>query len=384
MSVPASVITQTQGSGSLVAVDGRSLPLQATNLTAEASAGLARVVVKQTFHNPHTNPLHVTYQLPIPLEAVVSAFTFIVNDTRIVGEIDRREAARERFEQALADGHSAALLEEDRSTLFRQEVGNIPAGADVLVEIALDQRLTWVDGGWEWRFPTVVAPRYLGEPGRVNDAVRVQVDMADQPSSPPLNLGLAIHDALSADGQPSSPSHDLAVVAGEPSTRVEFIAEQQALDRDVVVRWPVAEPDVAVRLDTARPAVEHARSDEMFGLLTIQPPQDILHIHTIPRDVIVLLDTSGSMHGCPLDQAKAIVSFVVDSLGAHDRLELIEFSNRPNRWKRGATPTTDKTRRDAKRWLARLEASGATEMRSAVNEALHSLRGDAQRQVVLV
>ena len=308
----------------------------------------------------------------------------MVDDKTIVGEIDRRAAARERFEQALVDGRSAALLEEDRPTLFRQEIGNIPAGAEVQVEITLDQRLTWVNGGWEWRFPTVVAPRYLGEPGRVADAERISVEVADRPSSPPLTLSLAIRDTLSTGGKPSSPSHDLKVVAAHQTTNVGFSAESEALDRDVVVRWPVTEPDISVRLDTARPETAHARTSEVHGLLTLLPPHDIDNGANMPRDVIVLLDTSGSMIGRKLDQAKTIVGAVIDSLAPSDRLEMIEFSNRERRWKKGPKLLTKKARRKAREWLAELDGGGGTEMRTAIEAALSSLRANAQRQVVLV
>src|SRR5262249_6109982 len=86
----------------------------------------------------------------------------------------RGRPARERFETALLEGRTAALVEQDRAALFTEEIGNIPAGAEVVAELVIDQRLAWLDEGtWEWRFPTVVAPRYLGAEGRVADGERV-------------------------------------------------------------------------------------------------------------------------------------------------------------------------------------------------------------------
>ena len=115
--------------GRLVSVDGRGLPLKSVALRGAAGGGLARIVLTQSFENPHPDPLRVTYQLPLPPEAAVSGYAFQIGDRRVVGEVDRVEAARERFERELAEGKTAGLLEQDRSSLFTQEIGNIPPGS---------------------------------------------------------------------------------------------------------------------------------------------------------------------------------------------------------------------------------------------------------------
>jgi Ca-activated chloride channel family protein len=104
----------------------------------------------------------------------------------------------------------------------------------------------------------------------------------------------------------------------------------------------------------------------------------------VARDLIVLLDTSGSMSGSPLDQARRVTSALVDSLNDRDQLELIEFSNSPRRWKRGAVAATEANRRDAQSWLSKLRASGGTEMKAGILEALAPLRAESQRQVILI
>lgn len=114
------------------------------------------------------------------------------------------------------------------------------------------------------------------------------------------------------------------------------------------------------------------------------PPAPEAGPAVLPRDLVVLIDTSGSMSGKPLDQARRIVAALVDTLGEEDRLEMIAFSMVPRRWRSGPVPATEAVRRSAHEWLRKLQASGGTEMRRAVVEALRPLRGDAQRQVVLV
>jgi len=259
--------------GRLVSVDGRTLPLTGASLSADARAGVVRVTLSQTFHNPHEEPLRVTYSLPLPAEAAVSGFSFTIGDRRIVGEVDTRRQARQRFEDAVLEGRTAVILDQERTSLFTQEVGNVPPRLSVICEVTIDQKLAWLpDGFWEWRFPTVVAPRYLGEPGRVADHAKVTVDVADEALPVKLTLGLTVRDRLAEGVRPESPSHALHAVRGLNGTDVAFANDAGAsLDRDVVVRWRAANLAVGVELDVCRPAKGPSPTSS-YGLLTLVPP----------------------------------------------------------------------------------------------------------------
>jgi len=410
--LPAPASSTSTGAGAaLVSTEGRVLPLAAASVRAAAGGGIARVVLEHRFQNVHDVPLHVTYTLPLPADGSVSGFSFRLGSQRIVGEIDRREAARERFEEAILSGHGAALLEQDRSSLFTQELGNIPAGAEVVAEIVIDQRLRWLDdGAWEWRFPTTVAPRYLGAPGRVRDAERVSPPVAEGPIEPRLTLNLCIRDALAPNRVPESPSHALRAQAGSPPSEVCLRDGAGApLDRDVVVRWAVATQGVQTAIETARAgsraragaadtsaadtsAADTSAADtagapdthaaSAYGLLTLVPP--IASTASVGRDVVVLLDTSGSMGGEPLSQACRVVSAVIDTLGAGDQLEMIQFSSAPAHWKREPVAVTPAVKREALEWLASRHAGGGTEMRAGIEAALIARRDHTQRQVLVV
>ncbi|MCA2980341.1 MAG: VWA domain-containing protein [Myxococcaceae bacterium] len=371
--------------GQLNSLDGRTLPLGRAALEADAKGGLVRVTLTQTFHNPHAEPLRVTYSLPLPADGAVSGFAFTVGDQRIVGEVDTRAQARARFEDAVLSGRTAALLDQERTSLFTQEVGNVPPRQSVVCELTIEQRLTWLpDGFWEWRFPTVVAPRYLGAAGRVADQARVTVDVADRALPVKLSLGLTVRDRLAEGLRPESPSHALHTVRGLSATEVTFAdAGGASLDRDVVVRWRAAGQAVGVELDVCRPATG-ANAASAYGLLTLVPPVAEAGVPALARDLVVLLDTSGSMSEQPLDQARRFTAALVDSLGERDTLELVEFSTAPRRFKPGPVPATPANRRAAQAWLSELRASGGTEMAEGIIEALSGLRDEAQRQVVLI
>ncbi len=386
--LPSSAPSTSGSGGTLVTLDGRALPLRRADLRVRACGGVARTVLEQQFVNPHAEPLRVTYTLPLPADGAVSGFRFQIDEQVIVGEVDRRSRARERFEEALVNGHTAALVEQERSSVFTQEVGNIPAGATVIAILEIDQPLHWRSnagqghGGWEYRFPTVVAPRYLGAEGRVTDAARIEVAVADRRRPIAMSLSLRIDESLAVGGQPSSTSHALSSVREGEAHTVALAEGSAALDRDVVVRWPVTAPQVGLRVDAARAASTHATTADAYGLVTLVPPAR--PPAAVPRDLIVLLDTSGSMYGEPLMQAQRITCALIDGLGDQDRLELIEFSTAPRRFHRKPLPATAKHRRKAIAWVQQLRASGGTEMRSGILEALAGLRAEAQRQIVLI
>jgi Ca-activated chloride channel family protein len=371
--------------GRLIALDGRALPLLGTRLTATAAGGLCRVVLEQRFKNSHAEPLRVSYLFPLPHDGAVSGFAFRLGDRRIVGEVDKLASARERFEEALVEGRTAALLEQVRGSVFSQELGNVPPGAEVVAELTIDQRLAWLpEGAWEWRFPTALAPRYQGAEGRVPDAGKLEVAVADGELPARLQLSLAVSDRLTAGGALGSPTHALQLRFEGGASHAGLQAEGGApLDRDVAIRWPVATAEVGLALDLGRSGAKSRVAGRVFGLLSVVPPTPGA-LEALPRDLIVLLDTSGSMSGRPLDQAKAVVGALIGSLTEADTLELIEFSNAPRRWKSKPVTASVKARTQALAWLEALNAGGSTEMTDALYAALEGLRDEAQRQVVLV
>jgi Ca-activated chloride channel family protein len=256
----------------------------------------------------------------------------------------------------------------------------------VSVELTLDQRLSWLhDGLWEWRFPLALAPRYLGDDGRVADAARVTVDVADAPLAVRASIALVVRDDATPGARVESPSHGIRTEESPGARRVTLASEDgTALDRDLVVRWPCADRRPVPTLDVFRPPAGHASAGSSFGVLTIVPPLPQPAPSRFSRDLVVLLDTSGSMGGAPLDQARRVVSALVSTLDENDQLEIIEFSSAPRRWNRSAVAATEANRRDALAWLSKLRAGGGTEMRSAIVDALAPLRPESQRQVVVV
>jgi Ca-activated chloride channel family protein len=369
-------------SARLVSTEGRVLPLAGAALRADARGGLARLTLEQRFVNPHAEPLAVTYKLPLPADGAVGGFAFRIGDRRIVGRVDGKQQARAFFEQAVLDGKTAALLEEERSSLFTQELGNIPPGATIVAEIDIDLPLKYLaEGYWELRFPLAAAPRYLGSASVAGD---VSLDVSTGDPGARVTLDLAIRDAIAEGRAPESPTH--AIVPAKVGGRFQVAlggGGSAMLDRDLVVRWPAAALEPGATIDVARAAGE-AGAGALHGLLTLVPPLPEAGFASVPRDLTLLLDTSGSMSGEPLEQMKRITCAVIDGMGPNDSLELIEFSMVATAWRAKPEAVTPATKKDALRWVRALEAGGGTEMLTGVKQALRSLRPGAQRQVVMV
>jgi Ca-activated chloride channel family protein len=387
--------TTAEGASSgaeLVTSDGRALALVSACLRGEAQGGIARLVLEQRYENPYAETLKVTYRMPLPADGAISGYEFVIGERTVKGTIDKKRQARERFERALVEGRTAALLEQERADIFTQQIGNIPPREAIIARITVDQRLVWLpEGEWELRFPTVIGPRYIGSADTAADVRATHIKVADRPLSATIQIELAIRDAIVAGAKPSSPSHTI-------DKRADGVLELKAgsrLDRDIVVRWPVAAAEPGLSLAAARP---HSGNDA-FALLTIVPPSPRVTDRAgpgsgpgpsaakpvaVPRDLIVLLDTSGSMGGGPLDKAKQVVSMMIDSLDEEDRLELIEFSDSPRRYRDEPQRATAQAKQAAIKWVRSRVADGGTEMRAGVIEALTTLRVGAQRQVVVV
>lgn len=440
------VDTETPRRAALVATDGRTYPLERAHVEGRAEGGLALTTLRQRFRNPWSEALEVEYTLPLPADGAVLAYVVKVGERRIVGEIQTREVAEKAYLDALYQGRTAGLLEQDRADTFQQRLGNIPGGTPVEVEIRVLHPLAFLPGDgvrdadepglprleerdpgagsgwrrgvprgvsrWEYRFPTVVGVRYMGAPGRVPDAQGLDPDRAEGGVPARLTLDLQLVDAPAAAGV-ASPSHPLRVVEedgaenggpvgnggavggaergdlvggrpmpkerdGKRGVRVA-LAEGAPLDRDLVIRWEAPAPEVGVRV------VEGGGLEGdggRYALVTVLPPGE--PAATFRRDLTILLDTSGSMHGSPLALAKRVVGSLLETLEPGDRFELLAFGTHVQDLSGGIRKVSGSAVPEVLARLAAVYADGGTEMRSAVERALRPLRRNAQRQVVLV
>jgi len=401
----AGAAAEERGFGALQTSRG-CLPLLSLDVQARIAGLTAAVTVRQCFFNAHTEPLEAIYIFPLPDRAAVTEFRLKVAGRVVVGELQERAAAREVYQQALQAGHRAALAEEDRPGVFQMRVGNLPPGELAEVELTLVGPLAYVAGEAEFRFPLVVAPRYVpGNPlpgpqagegiaqdtNQVPDASRISPPVLLPGFPSPVRLGLEVE--IDPAGFPWQAEtfwpglkcslHSILEEAGPP-WRVR-LQPGEKLNRDFLLRFPVAQERVASSLQ-ALPGV--AGQPGTFAL-TIVPPRVAEHPQK-PRDVVFVLDRSGSMGGWKMVAARRAVARMVDTLAEQDRFSVLLFDTDiefPPDAPRAVFPATNRSRWHVVQWLANVRERGGTEMGPALHLAMQLLQPtseDRERMLVLV
>ena len=378
------------------------LPLEAISVRAALCGLTADATIQQTFVNVTKDELiEATYIFPLPDRAAVTSFRLEVAGRTIDGLLKERAAARKEYDDALRSGHRAAIAEENRPDVFSMRVGNLPPGEKAVVTLTLVAALEYADGQASYRFPLVVAPRYIpGEPldgtsagpGTVADTnlvpdaswITPPVLLPGFPNPVRLSLEVEIDPAgLEVTGLKSS-LHAVSETTGDGGRRRVRLQPGERLDRDFVLRFDVAQTQI-------KPAVVVAPDDSgktgTFRLLLLPPAA--APAGSRQRDVVLLLDRSGSMGGWKLVAARRAAARIVDSLLPADRLAIFAFDSSVECPEVQAgdnlLPATDRNRFRAVEFLARLEARGGTELASPLKRAVAALAaGDPSRDRVLV
>ena len=357
-------------------------PLISTDVTFRVSGPVARARLVQTFSNPQPDWYEGVYIFPLPENAAVDRLRLRVAERVVEAEIRERAAARAAYEQARSNGRRAALLDEERPNIFTTQVANIGPRETIVVELEYQQILRYQDGRFSLRFPMVVGPRYSAAgPLRVADVERITPPVMRPGTEGERSNPVAIHVALDA-GVPlesvESSSHRIAVAAPSESRReIALAAGATPANRDFELSW-------TPRAGHAPQAAwfTEEKDGKHYGLLMLLPPAAAYGAR-LPREVIFILDTSGSMAGSSIRQAKEALELALGRLGPGDRFNVIEFNSYAQRLFDEAREATPDNVRRAARWVGALQARGGTEMAPAIKLALNGDEGgsDGSRRV---
>ncbi len=369
------------GEGMLVITDpygkatGEKCPLKHTAVRGEISGPLARVTVTQEFQNPSTNKIEAVYIFPLPQMGAVDDMTIETNGRKIRALIKPRDEARRVYEDARNRGHVAALLEQNRPNIFQQSVANIEPGATVKVTISYVETVKYDTGVYEWSFPMTVGPRYM--PAHMeNVQLNPKYARPEVRAGHDLSLELKIDAAVSMD-EPKSTSHDIAVTRLSSSrTNVVLKAEKTIPNKDFALRYNVAG-------DSVKDAVlTHHDARGGFFSLILQPPARVTHEDVMPKELVFVIDTSGSMSGFPIEKAKETMKLAIDGLYPRDTFNLITFAGDTHVLFPAPVPATPANIARAQEFLAGRTGGGGTEMMKAIRAALApSANRDAVRIV---
>src|SRR5215470_8205133 len=356
-------------------------PLVSTEVSFRVAGMVARARVVQTFHNPRDGWYEGVYVFPLPEKAAVDRLRLRIGERVIEGEIRERAEARQAYDQARAAGQRTALMDEERPNIFTTRVANVGPRQTVVVELEYQQTLRYADGRFSLRFPMVVGPRYIpgnvrvaGAAGegwapntdRVPDAARITPPVL-RPEQGPINP-VTLRVELDA-GVPlaalSSPYHRVSVQSlGGARHAITLADGATPANRDFELLWT---PEVASAPQAAW-FVERQDAGS-FGLLMLLPPA-AAQTTRLPRETIFVLDTSGSMSGASIRQAKEALELALTRLAPQDRFNVIEFNSTARRLFDEARDATPANLQRAAQWVRRLDARGGTEMAAALHLAL--------------
>src|SRR6266699_6045928 len=366
-------------------------PLKHTSARVGISGFISRVVVTQEFQNPFNEKIEAVYAFPLPQNAAVDDMTMIVGDRTVRGKILRREEAEAVYEAAKTNGQTASLLNQERPNIFTQSVANILPGEQIKITISYVETLKYEDGSYEFVFPMVVGPRYVpGEPvgakgngfapntNRVPDASRIT------PAPPPeglraghdISLDIALDAGVSIDGL-ASKSHDVEIERAD-NRRAHLRLKDLATipNKDFILHYDVAGQKMQDALLT------HSGNNGGYFTLILQPPEKVNAADVMPKELVFVLDTSGSMSGFPIEKAKETMKLALDNLYPTDTFNLITFSGDEHILFPEPVPATKDNLRKAQEFLESRKGGGGTEMMKAIKASMDP--SDAQDHVRIV
>jgi Ca-activated chloride channel family protein len=359
-------------------------PLESTRVSASVSGFVARVAVEQTFRNPYDRPVEAVYLFPLPDDAAVDAMELRAGTRVVRAQILRRQQARERYEDARDRGVLASLLEQERPNLFRQSVANIRPGDAIRVTLHYTQVLPYEEGSYRFVYPMVAGPRYApGEPSEASAGTQqlVLAPGAERPDrvevSIDADLGLPVREV-------SSPTHAIRVDrgggrGGERRLRVELDGPARP-DRDLDVRFQVAGEAPTVGVIASAPT----EGERGHFALALHPRLEVAEAEVMPRELVFVVDTSSSMHGRPIELARAAMLRALDGLRPTDTFRVLSFSDTTSALSDEALVASPENVQRARQFVSELRALGATEMQRGLHAALSPPTENGRMRIVLL
>lgn len=377
--------------------------LKSTHLDIKVQGMLAFVELEQVYQNPALETLNGRYQFPLPENSAVFAMEMLLDNRKIIGEIKEKQHAEILYKKAQQQGHKAALVKNQNANVFKTKVANIEPGQEVSVKLRFQFPLEYQNEVFSLRLPTVIAPRYLNTIhfnedeafNPVENSASHNTILAEEAPAPDflpntvltsfnannkitinfdVNLGFEL-DTI------TSPSHLLSVIQ-TGNTQYQLIPAPQSLvaNRDFDIKFT---PNLNEHINT-QVFYEHING-EVFYKLMMMPPKSDYVAHSLPRELVFVIDTSGSMAGTSMTQAKQALITALEKLSTDDLFNIVAFDHEVTLFKQEAVAATYSQLQAAKRFIAGLAADGGTEINSALAASFDGQFDETRvRQVMLL
>lgn len=329
-------------------------------VVARIEGEVARTTITQVFRNPNEFVAEGRYLFPISDDASLTEFTMVMNGKTVKGELLEKEKAREIYEGIVATMRDPALLEYVGAGLFSAQVFPIPARGTVEISLSYVEKLRVDAGVAEYRYPLktrAFSPEAVGQ-------VVVDVSIA---AAAPLKTVFSSSHEIREDRK------------GEKETRISFEGKEVDASRDFQLYWTLSESDFGLHLLT-----EKTIRDGGFFMMTLAPSRGV-EARPEPRDVVFVVDTSGSMKtDQKMDQARAALLHGLTTLREEDRFEIIPFSTEARPWGGRLVPAAASAIAEASKFVKGLEATGGTNIHDALLAALSCYPADDARVKMII
>lgn len=363
-----------------------------TSFRAQVTGNVARVRTSQQFTNPSDDWVEGLYVFPLSTDSAVDELVMHVGERVIRGDIQKKEKARAVYEKARSEGRQASLVDQERPNMFTTSVANIAPHSSITVEIAYLETIAYRDGRYTLRLPLAITPRYnpgFGpDPGsplaagmaRAANSVLGVNATPERVTRPQQQVSI---DVELAPGFPlqsvDSPHHEVVTTPDALGKHIKLAGAELPADRDFELIWiPAAVPDVQAAVFSERAGTE------TYAMLMLTPPQEEAG-SAEPREVEFIIDTSGSMEGPSIEQARAALQMGIDRLSERDRFNVIRFSSDASSLFQGPQPVSRTSRALASHFIASLSADGGTEMRPPLELAFAVPPAEGMlRQIVFI
>jgi Ca-activated chloride channel family protein len=331
------------------------MPLESSSYSVQITGAVADIELEQVFRNDSEEWLEAVYSFPLDGDAAVDDMSILIGNREIIGEIQEKAQARKNYEKAKANGQAAGLTEQQRPNLFTQEVANIPPGEDITVRLHVVQPINRVDGQYELVIPLVAGPRF--SQAEVTDVKAITPAVATGDTGVSVDIDIELTAGFDIE-QAYSPTHDLdMILEGE---QVSALLENTRPNTDFVFRW---------ELDTPEPEAVALRQEDHM-MVRFEAPDVDSRDQIVARDLIWVIDTSGSQNGMPLEMAKQAMDAAFDGMGPKDQFSLIQFADDSSFFSEQPLKGTQENIDQARQWVENLQAGGGTSMISGVYGAL--------------
>ncbi|MCG6200867.1 marine proteobacterial sortase target protein [Psychromonas antarctica] len=413
-----------------------SAPLLSSSVKMDVNGLINRVAITQVFENESGHWINADYIFPLPENAALDHLTMTIGKRLIVGEIKEKMIATRAFEKAKIEGKKASLIAHKRNDIFTTQVANIGPGEMISIKIEYQQRIQYKAGLFSLYFPMAITPRYappMPQLGRVarqdylahllmgsddsaenllwserwdswllDDESRqlaeqtIQTIKKGADPSLLLKIKIVLNTPLET-AQIVSPSHVINIHKLHAGAQLISLQKDAVIaNRDFVLNWQLLQSDKAesalfVECMSSETSLGDKPATDKYGLLMLMPPAaQYTEAARINKEVVFVIDVSGSMSGTSIRQAKSALNFAVEQLAENDRFNIISFSDNSEFFATNSLPVDNRSKAMAHTFINQLQASGGTNMALALTDSLLGQRNvypdqkTALRQVVFI